>query len=394
MASLPSALPGWPYFAEDEIQSVAKVLHSGKVNYWTGNECSLFEQEFAHFIDVPYAIALANGTIALELALYALGIGSGDDVIVPCRTFMASASCVVARGARPIVADIDPISQNITAATAQQVLTPNTKAIIVVHLAGWPCEMDDLLQFAAANNLKVIEDCAQAHGAQYHGKYVGSFGDIAAFSFCQDKIMTTGGEGGILVTKDQEIWRKAWAYKDHGKNPDIALIPAEHTKYRRMYEGFGTNWRITEMQAAIGRVQLTKLPSWLDIRKRNAELFRVGLQNITALDLPAPPAYLKHAYYKYYAFVKPQYLSAGWDRDRIIREINVRRVPCGYGSCGEIYLEKAFEYAGLQPKERFPNARKLGETSLMFLVHPTLTEENIMWMCSIITRVFRDAQAD
>lgn len=385
-------LPTWPYFAEDEIQAVTRVLSSGKVNYWTGEECKLFEKEFANFTGCSHAISLANGTLALELALYALGIGSNDDVVVPSRTFIASASAVVARGAKPIVADIDLSSQNITVATIEQVLTPNTKAIIVVHLAGWSCDMQPILEFATKHNLKVIEDCAQAHGAQYFGKQVGSFGDAAAFSFCQDKIMTTGGEGGMLTTNNAEIWQRAWSYKDHGKNPNKALIPGSQTGFRWLHESFGSNFRMTEIQAAIGRIQLKKLPAWLATRERNANLFRSGLQKIAALQLTDPPLHIKHAYYKYYAFLKPEMLRPTWNRERIVKEINVLGVPCGFGSCGEIYLEKAFTSAGLQPKERFVNAHKLSETSLMFLVHPTLKEEDITYMCSVINDVFGEAQ--
>lgn len=381
-------LPTWPYFAEDEINEVVKVLKSGKINYWTGKECSLFEKEFADFVGTKYAISLANGTVALELALHALGIGPGDDVIVPSRTFIASASSVVAIGAQPIVADIDPISQNITAETISQVLTPNTKAIIVVHLAGWPCEMDAILKFAAKYKLKVIEDCAQAHGAEYRGKRVGSFGDTAAFSFCQDKIMTTGGEGGMFLTNDEEIWRRAWAYKDHGKNPSKVGSNISQAGFRWVHESFGTNFRMTEMQAAIGRVQLRKLPAWLIVRERNASLFYSQLQNISALDCVRPPSHIKHAYYKCYVFVKLDKLKDGWNRNRIVEELNVRGVPSACGSCGEIYLEKAFVDAGLQPKKRFPNAQKLSETSLVFLVHPTLQEKDIVWMSSVIREVF------
>lgn len=385
-------LPSWPYFDEDEINAVSEVLRSGKINYWTGEECSLFEKEFANFIGSKYAISLANGTVALELALHALGIGPGNDVIVPARTFIASASSVIARGARPIVADIDPASQNITAETASAVLTSKTKAIIVVHLAGWPCDMDSILEFAATHKLKVIEDCAQAHGAKYRGKYVGSFGDVAAFSFCQDKIMTTGGEGGMFLTSDKEIWKRAWAYKDHGKNPSKVFSNTKQVGFCWVHESFGTNFRMTEMQAAIGRLQLRKLPNWLTIRERNANLFFSQLQSISALVCTQPPSHIKHAYYKYYAFLNSSKLKSGWDRNRIMEEINIRGVPCGVGSCGEIYLEKAFIDAGLQPKERFPNAKKLNDTSLMFLVHPTLQETDILWMVAVIQDVFKKAQ--
>ena len=210
----------WPFFSEDEIEAVAEVLRSGKVNYWTGSECRQFEQEYANFTETRYAISLANGTLALEAALHSLGIGPGDEVVVPSRTFIATASCVAMSGARPVVADIDSESQTLTAETVRDVLTPRTRAIIAVHLAGWPCDMDPLCELGRARDLYVIEDCAQAHGATYKGRPVGGLGDVGAFSFCQDKIITTAGEGGMLVTNNPDIWRRAWEFKDHGKNFD------------------------------------------------------------------------------------------------------------------------------------------------------------------------------
>jgi hypothetical protein len=363
----------WPYFAPDEISSATAPLASGKVNYWTGEEGRSFEQEFATFAGCHHAIALANGTVALELALCALGIGEGDDVIVPSRTFIASASAAVVRGVRPVVADIDPVTQNLTAETIRAVLTPNTKAIIAVHLAGWPCDMDPIMELARERGLKVIEDCAQCHGATYKGRPVGSLGDAAAFSFCQDKIMTTGGEGGMLTINDTEAWKQAWAFKDHGKSWDAVYNRAHAPGFRWLHESFGTNWRLTEMQSAIGRVQLGKLPEWTRRRQQHAALLTEGFLRMPALRVTVPPTGIGHAYYKYYAFVRPERLNPGWDRDRIMAAVNAEGIPCFSGSCSEIYREKAFADAGLAPERRLPTAKELGETSLMFLVHPTLS---------------------
>lgn len=370
-------LPPWPFFTDDEIQAASAPLKSGRVNYWTGMEGRLFEQEWADFAGCEYAVAVANGTVALELALHALGIGPGDEVIVPCRTFIASASCAVVRGVTPVMADVDPVSQNITAETAAAVLTPQTKAIIAVHLAGWPCEMDPILELAREKGLYVIEDCAQAHGATYKGRPAGSFGDAAAFSFCQDKIVTTGGEGGMLTTNRREVWERAWSYKDHGKSYD-AVYHREHPPgFRWLHESFGTNWRLTEMQAAIGRVQLNKLPTWVEKRRRNAAILTERFAELPALRVTLPPEDIGHAYYKYYAFLRPEALRDGWNRDRVIEAIRAEGIPCHSGSCSEIYLEKAFEKEGLQPAQPLPIAKGLGETSLVFLVHPTLSETDM-----------------
>lgn len=388
---LKSKFPPWPCFAKEEIDSVVSVLNSGKINYWTGTECRQFEAEFASFTGSAKAVALANGTVALEAALAALGIGPGDDVIVTSRTFIASASCIVMRGANPIMADVDPVSQNITAKTIEAALTPKTRAIITVHLAGWPCDMEPILGLAKKHGLSVIEDCAQAHGATYKGQKVGSFGDVAAFSFCQDKIITTGGEGGMVTTSNPQIWEKVWSLKDHGKNYNAVYNRRHPRGFRWLHESFGTNWRMTEMQAAIGRIQLKKIPKWLPIRRRNADIMTESFLKIPALRVTIPPPEIKHAYYKYYVFVRPEALKSGWNRDRIMMEIEAKGISCQSGSCSEIYLEKAFKANASHTARRLPVARKLGETSLMFLVHPTLTENEMEKTSRAVKRVMKEA---
>jgi dTDP-4-amino-4,6-dideoxygalactose transaminase len=384
----------WPRFDDEQIAAAVAVLRSGKVNYWTGEEGRAFEAEFAEAAGCRYGIALANGTLALELALRSLDIGAGDEVVVTPRTFLASASCAVVCGARPVFADVDPVSQNITAASIEAVLSPRTKAVIAVHLAGWPCDIDPILELCRSRGLKLIEDCAQAHGATYRGRPVGSFGDAAAFSFCQDKIMTTAGEGGMLVTNDRALWSRAWAYKDHGKSFEAVYERVHPPGFRWLHESFGTNWRMTEVQAAIGRVQLRRLPEWLDRRRRNAAVLTERLQAIPALRVTRPPNHAGHAYYKYYAFVRPERLAEGWDRDRILAAITAQGVACFSGSCSEIYREKAFDGTGLAPAERLPVARALGETALMFLVHPTLSEADMARTARVVEDVFAQADAE
>jgi dTDP-4-amino-4,6-dideoxygalactose transaminase len=373
----------WPFFESDEIEAVARVLQSGKVNYWTGEECRNFEQEYAASIGVKYAIALANGTVALELALRALNIGPGDEVVTTSRTFIASASCAVSVGARPVMADVDRDSQNMTADTIRAVLTPRTKAVVVVHLAGWPCDMDPILQLAQDHGLKIIEDCAQANGATYKDRPVGSMGDVAAFSFCQDKIITTGGEGGLLATNDETLWKAAWAYKEHGKSYDAVHRHDHKPGFRWLHESFGTNWRMTEMQAAIGRVALRKLPNWVATRRQNAATLSEGFAEIPGLRVPVPGPSIGHSYYRFYAFVRPERLQPGWSRDRLMSEIRDAGIPCAVGSCSEIYQEKAFQNSGWEQSPK-PVAKELGETSLMFLVHPTLAESSLQHCVDIV----------
>jgi dTDP-4-amino-4,6-dideoxygalactose transaminase len=381
----------WPFFSEEEIRAAGKVLRSGKVNYWTGEEGRLFEKEFAQFTGSKFAVALANGTAALELALHVLGVGPGDEVIVPSRTFIASASCVVMRGAVPVMADVDSVSQNITAATIEPLITRKTKAIIPVHLAGWPCDMDSIMKLAGEYNLKVIEDCAQAHGATYKERHVGSLGHVGAFSFCQDKIMTTGGEGGMLVTNDRRLWEKAWAFKDHGKSFDAVHRRIHPPGFRWLHESFGTNWRLTEPQSAIGRIQLRKLSGWVKRRRSHAHILSRHFSSIPSLRVTVPPAEIGHSYYRYYVFIRPEHLKSDWNRNRVVAAINRKDIPCFSGSCSEIYLEKAFERHGLKPLKRLPVARQLGETSLSFLVHPTLRKEDLIKACEAVEKVMKTA---
>ncbi len=386
-----SSMPSWPAYGEDEIAAVDEVLRSGKVNFWTGETVRVFERAYADALGVPHAIALANGTVALELGLRALGVGPGDDVIVTPRTFIASASSIVAVGARPVFADVDADSQNVTARTIGAVLTPRTRALMLVHLAGWPCDFDSILSLAKERGLKVIEDCAQAHGASYHGKPVGSFGDVAAFSFCQDKIITTGGEGGMLVTRDESLWKVAWAFKDHGKNPDKITDAAPGVAFRWLHDSIGTNWRMTSMQAAIGLRQLQKLPVWTAKRNVNAEVLRDRLRDCPALRIPWPGDQIAHACYKFYAFVRPERLNPGWDRDKVLEALRAEGIPCASGSCSEVYLEKAFEALDVRPLERLPVARALGETSVMLPVHPTLSTDDMRDMAEAFRLVMRVA---
>lgn len=380
----------WPSLSEDEVEAASAVLRSGRLNYWTGDEVRRFEAKFASFAGCHHAIAVANGTVALELALYALKIGKGDEVIVPSRTFVASASCVVIRGATPVFADVDPISQTLTAGSIREVLSPSTKAIIAVHLAGWPCDMDPIIELAREYGLRVIEDCAQAHGATYKGRPVGCFGDAAAFSFCQDKIMSTGGEGGMLTTNDDEVWKRAWSFKDHGKDHDAAYKQQTSSKFRWIHDSFGTNWRLTEMQAAIGLSLLSKLPSQLECRRRNARILSQRFGNLRALRVTLPHDEIGHAYYKYYVFLRPEWLGDGWTRDLLLEAVVAEGVPCFSGSCSEIYLEKAFS-ENMRPVQRLQVARQLGETSLMFLVHPTLSEQDMLDTAQAVEKVLERA---
>jgi dTDP-4-amino-4,6-dideoxygalactose transaminase len=387
----------WPSFTAEEADAVQRVLLSNKVNYWTGQECRTFEKEFAVWAGTSHALALANGTLALDVILKGMGIGPGDEVIVTPRTFIASVSCVVNAGATPVFADVDAVSGNLSSETIAQVVTPRTKAVICVHLGGWPCDMDPIMTLASRHGFKVIEDCAQAHGARYKGRSVGSIGHAGAWSFCQDKIMTTGGEGGMVTTNDEQLWREMWEYKDHGKSFE-AVYEREHPPgFRWVHESFGTNWRMLEMQAVIGRIQLRRMAEWTMIRTRHAQALWNAARPHSAVRVPEfaeeEMVGSVHAHYKCYVYVRPEELAAGWSRDRIIDAIQAAGVPCYQGSCSEVYLERAFDNTGWRPLEALPVARALGETSLMFLVHPTLAPIEIEKSCAVVAQVFTEATA-
>lgn len=384
----------WPYYAEDEIAAVEAVLRSGKVNYWTGDTVDGFEKAYAQALGVRHAIAVANGSVALELALHALGIGPGDEVIVTSRSFVASASCIALAGATPVFADVDADSQNVTAQTIEAAIGPRTRALILVHLAGWPCDFDTILPLARQHGLKVVEDCAQAHGARCKGRPLGSFGDAVAFSFCQDKIISTGGEGDLLVTDDENVWKRAWAYKDHGKNVDRISAEPPGVEFRWLHDTMGTNWRMTAMQAVIGACQLNKLAEWIAQRAANANQLAEGLAGHTALRVPNPAQCVVHSYYRFYVFLHAEMLAAGWSRPRILEALRGEGIPCASGSCSEIYRERAFATLGLQPAEPLPTAKLLGETGIALLVHPTLGEEDMQDTVDAFGKVLTRAAYD
>ncbi len=380
----------WPDYDEAEKQAVLSVLNSNQVNYWTGQQARAFETEFATFAGCEHAVAVMNGTVALDLCWHALDLPPGSEVIVTPRTFLASVSSIVLAGLKPVFVDVDLDSQNISVDTIIPHLTANTSAILCVHLAGWPCDMDPIMQLAETHKLKVVEDCAQAHGARYQGKPVGSLGHIAAFSFCQDKIMTTGGEGGMVTTNDETLWKKVWSFKDHGKSYDAVYNTQHPPGYRWLHESFGTNWRMTEMQAAIGRQQVAKMPRWTKLRNQYAQQILEAAEK-SGLRVPQIKPGDTHGFYKCYAFVDHQRLKPGWDRDAIIAAMVAKGVPAFSGSCAEVYLEKAFDNTGLRPKKALPNARQLGEDSLMWMVHPTLTQAQIDKTCDVLRQVMREA---
>ena len=383
----------WPRYEQDEIDAVTRVLRSGKVNYWTGTEGRQFEREFADFTGLQHAVFVANGTVALELALRALNLPPGSEVITTPHTFIATASAIVAVGLRPVFADIDPESGNITTETIEVAITPRTSAVIVVHLGGWPARMPDIQSLCRNHGLRLVEDCAQAHGAMIGDRHAGTFSDIAAWSFCQDKIITTGGEGGMVGTDDEALWRRMWSYKDHGKSWEAVYERDHPPGFRWLHDDFGSNWRGTEMQAAIGRIQYRKLPEWHKQRTENALYLADRLREIPGVTVSLPEEPYQHAFYRLYARLDLDTLGEGWSRDRLIGHMGSQGTPMFTGSCAEIHREKAFTAAGIAPAEPLPNAVARGEDVLAFLVHPGLSTDDLALTADNLMAVLTQARS-
>lgn len=379
----------WPTYSDGEIDEVAQILRSGRVNQWTGDRVVAFQDAYEQRVgNGCRAIALANGSVALELALRAFGVGPGDEVIVTPRTFVASAFCVMLVGATPVFADVDPRSGNITPETIEAVCTDRTRGIIPVHLAGWPADMEGICELATQRGLFVIEDCAQAHGALIDGKPVGSFGDAAAFSFCQDKIITTGGEGGLTLFKDSQAFDWAWSYKDHGKNRAKMVAPsAASTGFRWLHDNVGTNWRMLETSAAIGLSQLDNISQTQAARAERAAIWADALSGIDGIRVPEAPSGFTHAHYKFYAYIDRAPSENRALRDGILARVNAEGIRGFSGSCSEVYLEEAFRELHVDP---LPVARELGDSSLMFEVHPTLDTSRLRARAAVVAQIVRD----
>ena len=378
----------WPYYSPTEIEAAKNVLKSGKVNYWTGNVTKNFENNFSKWCNTNYGIALANGSLALTSAYLSIGLKRGDEFITTPRSFIATTSSAALFGAIPKFADVDKDSGCITAKTIEPLITKKTKAISIVHLGGWPADMKAICELASANKIPVIEDCAQAHGAKINSgsklQNVGSFGDVAAWSFCQDKIISTGGEGGMVTTNNKEIWLKIWSLKDHGKDYELVHTQNQNSGFRWLHENFGTNLRLTEFQSALGDIQLSYINSNWGKRNKNALYLAKNLSKFNSLRIPLPSSELRHAWYRFYVYLKPKYISENWSRDRIINEINNLGYPAFSGSCGEIYNEnclKDFKNGNLK------NAKELSDTSLAFLIHPNITKIQIQNYSQAICKV-------
>lgn len=390
----PSAAPvvsRWPRHEQDEIDAATSVLQSGRVNGLVhGEQTSNLARAFVEFCGANFGFCVANGTLALEVAMRALGIGHGDEVIVPARSFFASAGAVLAIGARPTFAEVLPHTQNIDPASVARLINPATKAILCVHLAGWPCDMDALRSLADRHGLFLIEDCAQAHGAAIGSQRVGSFGDAAAFSFCTDKIMSTAGEGGLVLFRERAHYEVGYSYKDHGKNfAKMADGQGQPGEFRFIHDRPGSNFRLTEFQAAIGICQLAKLPGWLAARRQNAKVLIERLSGDERMQLPLLGPEVTHAWYKFYLQLNGSNDIEGF-RARVIGRLHAAGIPAGSGSCPDISREAAFEGMEIRRDGDLSAARELGKRTLMLLVDHTLNVAHMHRMADALLDAIED----
>jgi dTDP-4-amino-4,6-dideoxygalactose transaminase len=386
-----------------QINSVKNILKKNKTNYWSGEEGKKFEKEFSNYHKNKYSIAVSNGSVALEISLKALNLSINDHVIVTPRSFIISASCVLNLGLKPIFADVDK-NGNLNMHGIIKAYNKKVKAIILVHLNGLPCDLDPIIKFTKKKKIFLIEDCSQAHGSVYKGKKVGSFGDVATWSFCQDKIISTGGEGGIISTNNKKIWKKCWSYKDHGKNYDTVFKKKHKTGFRWLHDDLGTNNRMTEIQASLGRYQLKYLDQQLEKRNKIANLYLDGLKHLwNKFDILKKPDFkcetcpLKNFIYKkctscYHSFYKLNFFinHKKINQIKIIRELNKNKIFCNIGSCPEIYREKIFQKLNAYPKKRLFNAKLLGKTSIMFPIIPSKSLVSIKKEIKLITKIFNN----
>ena len=381
----------WPSYSKLELKAVSKVLSSGKVNYLYGQYGKIFEKNFARYINTKYSIAISNGTVALELALLSLSLNHNDEVIVTPRSYFSSASSILKVGLKPIFADIDINSQNITLDSIKKLINKKTKVIICVHLAGFPCDMNEISSFARKKKIKIIEDCSQAHGAKIKNKKVGSFGDISVWSFCNDKIISTGGEGGMLTTNHRKYWQFMWSYKDQGKNYQKFFSKKNNNKFKYIHDNIGSNFRITEIQSIIGIIQLQNLDKNIKLRNIYAKLINKTLIKFPSVQTTKIKKYYIHSYYRYYFFINQKYLKKKWNRDKILKKISSYNINCGTGSCPTIYKEKPFRNIFKTHKRKFINAEKLGKSSISLAIHHKLNYKEVILICNILNKVLKEA---
>ena len=403
-------LAGWPQFSEKAIESVQQVLRSGKVNYWTGPKGMEFEKNFAAWQGSKYAISVATGTAALHVALSALGIGPGDEVIVPSYTFIATSFAVVQAGAIPRFADVNLADHCISVESAEELVTPRTKAIMPVHLYGNVCDMDKIKAFASRHNLFVIEDNAEAFGGSYKGRKTGTIGHIAGCSFCQNKTFTTGGEGGMVTTDDEELAWQARSFRDHGYDVKERLnLLALEQKLPYIHNRVGWNYRMTEMQSAIGLAELERMDDWnMPARRRNAHILMDALGKVEQIKyMPIDTPERRNGWYTMAFSLDIENMNC--DVMQFVKAAGAEGCPCwkvfwpqchteraythkqGFGNSGFPFTSKEYTDPASADvsKVRVPNALWHEKHTFTCFAYPTFTEDDMRQIAAGLVKVIK-----
>ncbi len=369
--------PPWPALGDDDVTAVADVLRSGRLTQLSGGAVGAFEEAFAAWHGVRHCVATSSGTTAIHTALAALDIGPGDEVIVPSHTFIASATPALHQRATPVFADVDERTYCISPESVAERITARTKAIIAVHLNGHPAEMDELLALAAPLGIAVIEDAAQAHGALHQGRKVGTMGRVGCFSFWEDKIMTTGGEGGCVITNDDALAERMRRIRHHGEGP----VAGERQYY---HLELGYNYRMTAMQAATGLVQLLRLEEYLAARRRNAAYLSERLGELDGIEPPFVAPYAVHSYYKYICRFRPDLTH--WQIGDFVRAVAAEGIPISRRYPTPMHRQPVFRDAGHDAAD-CPVAERLAGQLFTLLVHPTVTTADLDDVVAAIGKV-------
>jgi perosamine synthetase len=372
------AFPRWPLLGPEDIAAVAEVLDSGKLTQLSGRSVGDFERAFAKWHGAEHCVATSSGTTAIHAALIALGVAPGDEVIVPAHTFIASATPVLHQGATPVFADVDERTFCISPDSVRERITERTRAIIAVHLNGHPADLDALLEIARPRGIAIIEDAAQAHGATYKGRKAGTIGEAGCFSFWEDKIITTGGEGGAILTADASLAERMRRIRHHGEGPIEGARAYYHLE-------LGYNYRMTAMQAATGLVQLRKLEEYLIARRRNATHLSERLGEIPQVEPPFIADYAVHSYYKYVCRLRR---DSGIDIARFVSAVAAEGLPISRRYPTPLPQQPVFRNAGLADAA-CPVADRLSSELFTMLVHPTASVADMDDYVTAIAKVSR-----
>lgn len=382
--SLPYSI--WPTYDKKLIKTISEIIASGKVNYLFGNYGKKFEKKFSKYHGLNYSVAVSNGTVGLELALASLDLKADDEILVTPRSYYSSVSCIIRNNLKPVFVDIDPLTQNICIKDLTKKINKKSKCIICVHLGGLPCDMDKIIPLAKKNNIKVIEDCSQAHGAKINKKIVGTFGDIGVWSFCNDKIISTLGEGGMVSTNNKKIFEKIWSLKDIGKNYQKYHSKIINFKFRWLHDDIGTNARLTEVQSYAGFHQIKQLNKFIYHRQQNASYVYSQLKTVPCLKFIIAPKKYTNVFYRLNFLFDDKYSSKKLSRDKILKDLS-KKINIREGSCPEIYKEKYFRKNFFM---KCPNAEFIGKNSLSLQVDQTITKKNLHLTTKILKKYLKD----